>query len=300
MIINRPKFKEIGIGKAIEGDYPASEHWVVEPKMDGMWGAMHIKDGKYQIWSRTGKLKAEGEVDKTSVEVCILGEFMFGSNWAKRHDKVGKFYAFDLVQWDGDFDFCNKKFEIRRLLLQSIVTGEGGLEYPHGTIPDFVEMNKQWPSSRLKGVWEEYVQIDGYEGLVLKRNDESYMESTWLKIKNQTDIDYVCMGFGMGHKGTKYEDTVGSIYGGLYDTDGELKDVCHVGGLTEFQRAFFNKHQDYFKGKVFKAHGYDIFPSGAIRHGKFKNFRTDKERHECYFTQCPSNMDYRDPIDIEA
>ena len=34
-----------------------------------------------------------------------------------------------------------------------------------------------------------------------------------------------------------------------------------------------------------KAHGYNIFPSGAIRHAKFKHFRTDKEGHECDWSQ---------------
>ena len=64
-------------------------------------------------------------------------------------------------------------------------------------------------------------------------------------------------------------------------------DVCHVGGLSEIQRDFFNKHRDYFKGKVFTAHGYQIFESGAIRHGKFKSFRTDKEPSYCDFSQIP-------------
>ena len=65
-------------------------------------------------------------------------------------------------------------------------------------------------------------------------------------------------------------------------------------GWFETQRDFFNKHRDYFKGQVFTAYGYQIFESGAIRHGKFKHFRTDKSAGDCDFSQVP-NLYHRKP-----
>ena len=54
------------------------------------------------------------------------------------------------------------------------------------------------------------------------------------------------------------------------------------------------EHRDYFKGQVFTAYGYQIFESGAIRHGKFKHFRTDKSAGDCDFSQVP-NLYHRKP-----
>ena len=299
MIINRPKFKEIKREHITDASAYMDGEYVIEPKMDGIWGAMHIKDNKYQIWSRTGQLKQEGEIPKPiNPPMCILGEFMFGSNWAKKHDKVGQFFAFDLVMWDGDWDFSEKPLKERRDVLQALMDSLPAM------FPDFVELNQQWDTFQINGIWENLVEKQGYEGLMIKNvNDPYAIETEWIKVKYRTDIDYVCMGFSDGGEGTKYEDTVGSIIGGLYKLNvmykgeeeirtTELVDVCHVGGLTVAQRDLFNKNRDYFKGKVFTAKGFNIFDSGAIRHGKFKSFRTDKEAYDCDMSQVPSDAEY--------
>jgi len=299
MIIKRPKFKEIKREHITDASAYMDGEYVIEPKMDGIWGAMHIKDNKYQIWSRTGQLKQEGEIPKPiNPPMCILGEFMFGSNWAKKHDKVGQFFAFDMVMWDGDWDFSEKPLKERRDVLQALMSSLPAM------FPDFVELNQQWDTFQINGIWENLVEKQGYEGLMIKNvNDPYSTETEWIKVKYRTDIDYVCMGFSDGGEGTKYEDTVGSIIGGLYKLNvmykgeeeirtRELVDVCHVGGLTVAQRDLFNKNRDYFKGKVFTAKGFNIFDSGAIRHGKFKSFRTDKLAHDCDMSQVPSDAEY--------
>ena len=303
MRINRPKFKEVTYEDALRKTSARMDYDVVEPKMDGFWGAMHIREnGEYQIWSRTGKLKKEGKItpkhekglhtDKR--ECVILGEFMHGSHWGKKQLVDGQFFAFDMVMWDGDWDFCEQPLYVRRQLLKDKLEDPHDMFRVSDAFPRFVEMLPQWNIEEWADMWSEYVDEMGYEGVILKRADESYADATWCKIKARADIDYVCMGFGDGHEGTKYENTVGSIHGGLYNKEGELVDVCHVGGLTETQRDFFNTHRDYFKGQVFTAYGYQIFESGAIRHGKFKHFRTDKSAGDCDFSQVP-NLYHRKP-----
>ena len=301
MRINRPKFKEVTYEDAMKETSARMDYDVVEPKMDGIWGAMHIKKNReYQIWSRTGKLKKEGKITKVSglvsntTEAVFLGEFMHGSHWGKKQLVDGKFFAFDMVMWDGDWDFCEQPLFVRRQLLKDKLEDPHDMFRVSDAFPRFVEMLPQWQIEEWSDMWTQYVDEMGYEGVILKRADESYAEATWCKIKARADIDYVCMGFGDGHEGTKYENTVGSIHGGLYNNEGELVDVCHVGGLTETQRDFFNKHRDYFKGQVFTAYGYQIFESGAIRHGKFKHFRTDKSAGDCDFSQVP-NLYHRKP-----
>ena len=307
MIIKRPKFKEIKREHITDASAYMDGEYVIEPKMDGIWGAMHIKkNGTYQIWSRTGQLKEEGKVINRhfmitftdEIDECvILGEFMYGSNWAKKHDKVGQFFAFDMVMWNGDWDFCEKPLKERREHLIDKLNHVESDETPSNLFPDFIELNQQWDAFQINGIWENLVEKQGYEGLMIKNVNDPYAEDTeWIKVKYRTDIDYVCMGFSDGGEGTKYEDTVGSIIGGLYkysddDRERELVDVCHVGGLTVDQRDIFNKNRDYFIGKVFTAKGFNIFDSGAIRHGKFKSFRTDKEAYDCDMSQVPSDAE---------
>ena len=43
MRINRPKFKEVTYEDALRKTSARMDYDVVEPKMDGIWGAMHIK-----------------------------------------------------------------------------------------------------------------------------------------------------------------------------------------------------------------------------------------------------------------
>ena len=73
----------------------------------------------------------------------------------------------------------------------------------------------------------------------------------------------------------------GSVY--VYEFDTSTKVYNEKQKLT----AKDNNHNDYFKGQVFTAYGYQIFESGAIRHGKFKHFRTDKSAGDCDFSQVP-------------
>ena len=156
-------------------------------------------------------------------------------------------------------------------------------------MPDFMHLNHSNPAGDWKTLWEGYVKGRDYEGLVFKKDKESFKDSTWARMKAKAEIDYICMGFQMGGEDTKYKDTVGSIMGGLRNADGDLQAVCKVGGLTEIQRDFFKDNVEYFIGKVFTAHGYCFYPSGAIRHAKFKVFRKDKDSDECTFEQIPES-----------
>ena len=87
------------------------------------------------------------------------------------------------------------------------------------------------------------------------------------------------MGFANGGEDTRYKDTVGTILGGLVNAEGGWEVVCKVGGLTDIQRNFFRDNTDYFIGRVFTAHGYCFYPSGAIRHPK----------EDCTFEQIPES-----------
>ena len=285
-MIDRPKFKEIAYEKTKKGTIPYKDvetiYSCVDLKMDGIWGVFICdKDGNWKIESRTGKIKKEGHTEREGCRgTTIIGEYMLGSHWANERGWDGRFYAYDLLQHPHYENCENDDFIDRRARLNGMFRKD---------TPHFMHQTMQAHVNDWKYVWDEYVEKRGYEGLVFKKYNESFKDATWARMKARAEIDYICMGFQMGGEDTKYKDTVGSIIGGLRNADGDLQAVCKVGGLTEAQRDFFNENTDYFIGKVFTAHGYCFYPSGALRHAKFKNFRTDKEKEDCTFEQIPES-----------
>ena len=100
-MIDRPKFKEMTYDefRFYDKNYEpyVKKHGYfdsVELKMDGIWGCMVVADGKYTIYSRTGKAKQVGDIEH-DVDMILLGEFMKGSHWAHKMGIDGNFYAFD-------------------------------------------------------------------------------------------------------------------------------------------------------------------------------------------------------------
>ena len=73
-------------------------------KMDGMWGCMIISHGQWDIYSRTGKVKATGHLkdkDYDTSETILLGEYIKNSHWGHKMDIDGNFYAFDCLKYQG-------------------------------------------------------------------------------------------------------------------------------------------------------------------------------------------------------
>ena len=107
--------------------------------------------------------------------------------------------------------------------------------------------------------------------------------SGWCSMKATVEIDYICHDFRPADEGTKYEGQVGAVIGTLFDK--EVFVTCS--GLTDAQRELFTKDPKAQIGKVFTAKGNGWYPSGSIRHPKFKLWRSDKTPEECLFSQIP-------------
>ena len=104
--IDRPKFREIRYNEhmGIPDRYD-----IVEAKMDGIWGCLIIEKGYYRIYSRTGKIKAAGEVREAhpdkwkevgSGKHILLGEYMHGSAWGHRKNIDKDFFIFDCLMYN--------------------------------------------------------------------------------------------------------------------------------------------------------------------------------------------------------
>ena len=274
--IDRPKFREIRWGEHRE---IPEQYDTVQLKMDGIWGCMKIGHGQWGIYSRTGKLKADGVLEDDTLHGVLLGEFMFGSHWGHKMGKNRNFYIFDCVEMNS--------VDVTDMTLKSRVTFAGEMFHRLKGELDFIRLLDVYETHEWKRLWEEYIQEYGYEGLVFKDSSSKYNDkNAWARMKAVVEMDYICSGFREADKGTKYEGMVGSVLGTLIDKDVYVT----VGGITEEQREMFTKMPEMYVGQVFTAKGNNWYPSGAIRHPQFQRWRNDKEPEECSYEQIPEGI----------
>jgi len=274
--IDRPKFREIRWGEHRE---IPEKYDTVQLKMDGIWGCMKVGHGQWGIYSRTGKLKADGVLEDDTLHGILLGEFMFGSHWGHKMGKNRNFYIFDCVEMNS--------VDVTDMTLKSRITFAGEMFHRLKGELDFIRLLDVYETHEWKRLWEEYIQEYGYEGLVFKDSSSKYSDkNAWARMKAVVEMDYICTGFRDADKGTKYEGMVGSVVGTLIDK--EVFITC--GGLSETQRDMFTKMPEIYIGQVFTAKGNNWYPSGAIRHPMFMRWRDDKEPEECSYEQIPEGI----------
>jgi ATP-dependent DNA ligase len=291
-MIDRPKFKEMDYEefRYYDKNYARSvdQHGYfdsVEMKMDGIWGCMVIKDGEYKMYSRTGKVKKQGAI-KHHVDMILLGEYMKGSHWGHRMGFDGKFFVFDCLQYKKDLKIyqltTRRKYIIRAI--NDIDTYNNVEDIKEDELLGNIVRLPHYPLGDSWHLWYSNVKRKGYEGLVLKNSKAKWDDiGAWARIKNTTEIEYMCIGFEPADPESRYAGQVGAVRGSLIDKPCNVK----CGGLTDEQRELFTADPTQWIGQVFKATGHGWFPSGSIRHPKFAEFRSDKSMTECTYDQIP-------------
>jgi len=122
---------------------------------------------------------------------------------------------------------------------------------------------------------------DGLEGAILKDWEMLFKDGTskqQLKMKISFELDVRITGFIEGTKGTKREETFGSVE---YSTDdGMIKGS--VSGFSDDQLKDFNSRREELIGVVFTLEGNDLTKGRgnvhyAVSHPRFIELRTDKD-----------------------
>lgn len=244
-----------------------SSYDILQPKYDGWFAiAVGIGKGMFEVYSRGGEVITTIDTDRLSNKGDVLiGEFMYGTNWAQTH------YTNQFVVYD--------------ILIQTTLVYEDRFNF----LEDYVKtLNSKWirvieifPVEMFLDAWDSVVDLNGFEGLVAKNFKSVGLpkDVDSCKIKKMYTMDYVCMDMNEG-KG-RNAGKLGALVGGLF-IDGKLTKVCSVGGgLSDEMRKEFWDHSEKYIGKVFEAAGWAVFSSGALRHPTFKRFRKDKKLKEC-------------------
>ena len=254
-------------------DYP-----YVELKYDGIWGRLEIHNGKWEIYSRTGKIKKSGEC-ANFLDYTLIGEFIHGEH---RLHRKGMFHAYDCLKYE-DMYMHDYKFNYRRRYTRNAIETLSGEEEFVG----WVTQSYLWDSYQWESIWKEKVEgDDAWEGLVFKSHAKYDDPNANIRLKRECEIDYMCIGFDMADPDSKYAGQVGAVRGSLIDKPCDVK----CGGLSEKERDIYTRFGEGYIGKVFTAKGNGWFPSGSVRHPKFKGWRDDKSMTDCTYEQIPAGI----------
>ena len=301
-------------------ELPTGVGWCYEPKWDG-FRTIAFRDGDdVRLQSRNGKpmnryfpevveqvraLPAERLVLDGEIVVVVDGVQEFDLLGQRIHPAASRverlaretpagYVVFDLLA-EGDEALLELPYRERRERLAAAV--EGG-EGP-------VDLTPATADREAAGVWLTGVS----EGVIAKESEAPYLpgeRTGMLKIKRVRTADCVVRAFRLG----KAEGTVGSLILGLYDQEGNLREVGHVSGFKKSEKRELlerlEPYRTYERGsgepsrwksdeelvweglrpELVVEVAFDHITGHRIRHGaRFLRWRDDKDPRECRIEQ---------------
>jgi ATP-dependent DNA ligase len=298
-------------------ELPSGEGWRYEPKWDGFRTIVFRDGDDVQLQSRNGRPmnryfpEVVEDVRKLPANRLVLdGEIVVVVDGVQEFDLLGQrihpaasrverlaretpaeYVAFDLLA-EGDESLLELPYDERRKRLAVVVA-------------DPVELTPMTEDGEAAAVW-----LTGRsEGVMAKEGAAPYHpgeRTGMLKIKRVRTADAVVHAFRFG----KAEGTVGSLILGMYDEDGELREVGHVSGFSAKQKrellGFLEPYRTYEHGSGAPSRwksdeelaweglrpelvvevAFDHITGHRIRHGaKFVRWRDDKRPEDCTLDQ---------------
>jgi len=296
---------------------PTGDGWAYEPKWDGFRTLAFVDGDEVHLQSRNGKPMTryfpelrfapgryvlDGEVVVLAPDgrqlFDVLGQRIHPAK--SRIDRLAaetpaRFIAFDLLAAD-DNVLLERPYAERRAALER-----------HLAAQDTVDLTPVTLDPADAEPW-----LRGAEGVIAKETGAPYRPGErvgMVKVKRVRTIDAVVKGWRPG----KEEGTVGSLILGLYDDDGNLREVGHTSGFKAAEkRALVATLAPYETGNTGTGEPsrwasdrelawrelrpelvvevtFDHVSEGRIRHGaKIARWREDKRPSECRLDQLDS------------
>lgn len=187
-------------------DHYKGGDWIIQQKMDGWYGQIHVMDGKVVIYSRKGekfsftnniedKLARLFKKEKLILE-CELVSVEPNENIAPRTDiksstNYVRAYFFDLLFWNKDW--TRQIYEERFAKLRSVFVP---IQDASMKIVTWRKVNSK---DQFLRHFEKWNNLNGLEGMIAKRPTGIYesdcMTENFLKIKTQDTVDAVVLGY---------------------------------------------------------------------------------------------------------
>ena len=172
-----------------------------------------------------GELVAQGSQDTfTPIVSMINASDKYADHLASTLLIQPTFHAFDVLRWNTSrIDYS---WRVRRSLLENITTNN---------LLRLVPYREELSVAGRRRAYHEYLKA-GYEGVVHKNPDATYLESgAWLKTKPVISIDLQVTGWKPGQG--KYAGSVGSLEFSGFDSNRVLKPFVYCSPGTDAKRA---------------------------------------------------------------
>ena len=210
--------------KAVPGELPSGATWRFEPKWDGHRALIRVRGADVDVVSSNGKERLHSWPWIRAVRDVVAGDDLVLDGEVVAMDDEGRhrfeyigdprrphaLILFDVLRLDGRWVLEHAWAE-RRELLERVVTPQG----PFTITPVSDDGTLLW------GVVVEA----GYEGVVAKRTDSTYLPGKrtplWRKTKFRHVQEFVVGGWlpGSGRR----DGTLGSLLLGVHEPDGALR-----------------------------------------------------------------------------
>lgn len=223
---------------------------IVQLKMDGWFCKMLSSYGHQTYHSDTDR---EFMTSQYPIPDGIyVGEMMRGTQWAKHPERHGKFFIFDVG-----------------------VTGAYGLRYQYlrslsPNLPAHFQIVQNYRARERDVVWAEFVEKQGYEGLVY-RSSTGLPGDRIFRDKRVFTLDGIVIDIEPGQG--KHSGRMGKLVVRL--KDGTTTKIGN--GYSDDQRQLAADHPETVLGRWMEFEANAVFASGNVRHGRFVRWREDKQ-----------------------
>lgn len=228
---------------------------VIQLKYDGWWTFLEIKNGTMSFYSRTRRLFKSEPIADPTLDCCLVGEHMQGTQWSQSPDRLGKTFLFDAWRVNGQ-DLSLVPYADRYRILKAV----------HARLPSTFQLVQNYPMTSFPDLWALCDEGGGFEGLVYRMR-RSVVPVCIFRNKRTFTTDLIVTDFLPGEG--KYEGVLGAIRGTT--PDGVTVDVG--GGFEDEDRRMIWGERDFYMGKKFEVEYRKKFESGSLRHPNFKRWR---------------------------
>lgn len=254
----RQDYRDVNILTINPKDYD-----LVQLKYDGIWSLADLTNDKIGYYSRRGSLK---NVDPPNqyFHGALVGEYMYGSEWALENNREGKFFAFDLVEINNE---CRRGYSYENRLTSLTEYFNAGL------LPKNFELVKSFPIEVYLSLWETLVETGHFEGLVFRRLSDPW-ESTISRAKFSLEKDLYIIGYEEGTTGRLIDSLGALVAAENVAGTGVIHKVSS--GLSDKLRKDIWRNKEKYLGKCFTVEAKKVFQSGQLRHPSFVRFHLEK------------------------
>lgn len=228
----------------------------VQLKYDGWWVRVECSDGLAKLFSRTQRHVHTLPIDPL-VHGTFIGEYMFGTQWAQKQDRLGKVFLFDCWSATGQ-DTSQFQYKERYALARANLPLLG----------ETFRLVQNYPITSFDQVWNQFVSTGEYEGVVFRRRHGT-VDDVLHRQKRKVTKDLRVIGFEPGEG--KHLGRLGALIG----ITATGTSISVGGGFDDSEREAIWRDQDRFLGKTFEVEGYAEFESGSLRHPQFVRWRED-------------------------